>query len=142
MTFAMVYLEKTQTSAIVCVKPPSSCWNDTHFKSCVSPFVENTQSSAYWGRDNDGIAVDAKLGYQIPRLWFPHSKPGQAGVHLEEQAPASAGVAMPEPRPQVFGGGDLPIASDGVVQEYQQMQAFRAYRRDLPLCWTDSTALL
>eukprot|EP00903_Cladosiphon_okamuranus_P016531 g15251.t1 len=85
------------------------------------------QFTTSWGRDIDGIALDSKLGYQIPRLWFPHPKPGQAGAHLEERAPASAGVAMPEPRPRASGGADLPIGSDGVVQEYHQMQAYRAY---------------
>lgn len=111
-----------------------------HIKVCAlsfsDPFVRNhyprcrilEQFNTSWGRDNDGIAADAKLGYQIPRLWFPHPKPGQAGVHLEELAPASAGVAMPEPRPRASGGADLPIGSDGVVQEYQQMQAYQAYR--------------
>lgn len=86
------------------------------------------QFNTFWGNDNDGIAADAKLGYQVPRLWFPHAKPGQAGVHTEERAPASAGVSMPEPRSRASGGADLPIGTDAVVQEYQQMQAFRAYR--------------
>lgn len=35
---------------------------------------------------------------------------------------------MPAPRPRASGGADLPIGSDAVVQEYQQMQTFRAYR--------------
>lgn len=100
----------------------SSSQDSTHFVR----FFEQFNTS--WGQDNDGIAADAKLGYQSPRLWFPHPKPGQAGAHLEERAPASAGVAMPEPRPRASGGADLPIGSDGVVQEYQQMQAYRAYR--------------
>lgn len=77
----------------------------------------------------DVIAADAKLGYQIPRLWFPHARPGQAGSHTEDRMPASAGVSMPPPRPRPTGGADRPIGSDAVVQEYQQMQAFRAYRQ-------------
>lgn len=119
-------------TVVLDVKSPHFLVVTTPISSLVPPplptFFAKTQSSAYWGRDNDGIAADAKLGYQVPRLWFPHSKPGQAGVHLEERAPATAGVAMPEPRPRASGGADLPIGSDGVVQEYQQMQAFRAYR--------------
>lgn len=89
---------------------------------------QQVQLNTFWGKCNDGIAADAKLGYQVPRLWFPHARPGQAGAHTEERAPASAGVSMPEPRPRPSGGADLPIGSDAVVQEYQQMQAFRAYR--------------
>ncbi|CAN0223652.1 unnamed protein product, partial [Ectocarpus sp. 12 AP-2014] len=83
--------------------------------------------NTYWGKDNNAFAVDAKLGYQVPRLWFPHAKPGQAGDHLEGRAPASAGVSMPGPRPRASGGADQPIGSDAVVQEYQQMQTFRTY---------------
>lgn len=90
--------------------------------------TSNKQLSTSWGRDNDGIAADGKLGFQVPRLWFPHEKPGQAGALSEERAPASAGVAMPAPRPRASGGADLPIGSDAVVHEYLQMQAFRAYR--------------
>ncbi|CAN0140846.1 unnamed protein product, partial [Scytosiphon promiscuus] len=92
-----------------------------------SDLVREEEFDAFWGKGDDGIAVDAKLGYQVPRLWFPHARPGQAGAHIEERAPASAGVSMPEPRPKASGGADLPIGSDAVVQEYQQMQAFRAY---------------
>ncbi|CAM9253636.1 unnamed protein product, partial [Hapterophycus canaliculatus] len=90
-----------------------------------SDLVPEVEFKTFWDRDNDGVASDAKLGYQVPRLWFPHAKPGQARV--DEWAPTSAGVSMPEPRPRASGGADLPIGSDAVVQEYQQMQAFRAY---------------
>lgn len=78
--------------------------------------------------DTNVIAADAKLGYQIPRLWFPQAHPGQARGPGEEWEPASAGVSMPQSRARPFGGANRPIGSDVVVQEYQWMQAFRAYR--------------
>lgn len=80
-----------------------------------------------WDRNNV-IAADTNLGYQIPRLWFPHAQPGQGGGGWAEGAPISAGVSMPEPRAHVSQGVDRQIGSDAVVQEYNQMQAFRAYR--------------
>lgn len=80
-----------------------------------------------WDKSNV-IATDTNLGYQIPRLWFPHAQPGQGGTSWGEGAPISAGVSMPEPRSRVSAGVDRQIGSDAVVQEYQQMQAFRAYR--------------
>ena len=80
-----------------------------------------------WDKNNV-IAADTNLGYQIPRLWFPHAQPGQGGGGWAEGAPISAGVSMPEPRAHVSQGVDRQIGSDAVVQEYNQMQAFRAYR--------------
>ncbi|CAN0094992.1 unnamed protein product, partial [Laminaria digitata] len=89
--------------------------------------AREVEMSNDWDKSNV-IATDTSLGYQIPRLWFPHAQPGQGGSGWGEGAPASAGVSMPEPRSQAAGGGvDRQIGSDAVVREYQQMQAFRAY---------------
>lgn len=72
--------------------------------------------------------MDAKLGYRIPRLWFPQAQPGYTGIDSPERWSGSGDVAMPRPRTQPSSGTYRPIGSDAVVQEYQQMQAFRAYR--------------
>lgn len=75
------------------------------------------------------IATDTSIGYQVPRLWFPHAHPGGSGRRSDDGTAVSAGVSMPQPRARPSGGADRPIGSDAVVEEYQQMQAFRAYRR-------------
>lgn len=89
-----------------------------------------------WDKSNV-ISTDTNLGYQIPRLWFPHAQPGQGGVSWGKRAHISAGVSMPEPRSRVSGVVDRQIGSDAIVQEYQQMQAFRSYRYryDTPFLW-------
>lgn len=80
------------------------------------------------GDRTDVIAADNRLGYQVPRLWFPQAHPRQPGVHEDQLELASKGVSMPPPRLRPSDSADRPVGSDTVVQEYQQMQAFQVYR--------------
>lgn len=77
---------------------------------------------------SNAALMDAKLGYRIPRLWFPQAQPGCTGEESPERWSAAGDVAMPRPRNRPSSGAYRPVGSDAVVQEYQQMQAFRAYR--------------
>ena len=63
------------------------------------------------------LDVDRRLGYQVPRMWFPQSRPFTAASQ----------VAEPEERPNVVQRVARPHTSDLVRDEFHNTMAYQAY---------------
>ena len=69
------------------------------------------------GRVTDLADVDRRLGYSIPKVWFPHARPRSAAAQLD--APAS--------RPSALARAQRPLSSEVVKDEYFRFEAHGKY---------------
>ena len=65
----------------------------------------------------DFFEVDRRLGYQVPRMWYPHARPETNSRQLSQ----------PPPRADPLERAQRPHTSDLVRDEYYTQSAYASY---------------
>lgn len=78
-------------------------------------------------RANDYLEKDRKLGYQIPRLWFPQTLAGGIGRENGRGDPRRNGLCVPDPRPPPLQSVAHPPSVARLEAEHHQLLSYHNY---------------